>query len=177
MTLEQTFFLSQTIAAAAVVISIIYLARQVNQTERVQRAIMQQGRADRTSKTSLTMAHPELARIWQKGLSAEPDLTREEFVQWSLACRAAFLSGEDSVLQHKTGMLDEPAFRSYEAGARAFLAFPGFRAMWHVSRVQYGPDFQQFVDSLLATLPDAPPPDLYAVWRERLKAELRPPRP
>jgi hypothetical protein len=103
MTLEQTFFLSQTIAAAAVVISIIYLSRQVNQAERVQRAIMQQGRVDRTSQASLTMAHPELARIWQRGLSAEPDLTREEFVQWSLACRAAFLSGEDSVLQHKDG--------------------------------------------------------------------------
>lgn len=114
---------------------------------------------------------------WQKGLSAEPDLTREEFVQWSLASRAAFLSGEDSVLQHKTGMLDEAAFRSYEAGARAFLAFPGFRAMWHVSRAQYGPDFQHFVDSLLTTLPDVPPPDLYAVWQERLKAELRKPRP
>jgi hypothetical protein len=63
MTLEQTFFLSQTIAAAAVVISIIYLARQVNQAERVQRAMMQQGRVDRTSKASLTMAHPEMARI------------------------------------------------------------------------------------------------------------------
>jgi 2-oxo-4-hydroxy-4-carboxy--5-ureidoimidazoline (OHCU) decarboxylase len=66
MTLEQTFFLSQTIAAAAVVISIIYLARQVNQAERVQRAIMQQRCADRSSKASLTTAHPELARIWQK---------------------------------------------------------------------------------------------------------------
>ncbi len=81
MTLEHAFFLSQTIAAEAVVISIIYLARQVNQAERVQRAIMQQGRADRTSKAALAMAHPEMARIWQKGLSAEPDLTREEFFQ------------------------------------------------------------------------------------------------
>lgn len=177
MTLEQTFFLSQTIAAAAVVISIIYLARQVIQAERVQRAIMQQGRADRTSQASLTMAHPDMARIWQKGLSAEPDLTQEEFVQWSLACRAAFLSGEDSVLQHKMGMLDEAAFNSYQAGARAFLAFPGFRAMWHVSRAQYGPDFQQFVDTLLVALPNSLPPDPYAVWQERLKAEARPPRP
>ena len=159
MTLEQTFFLSQTIAAAAVVISILYLGRQVNQAERVQRGIMQQGRADRTSLTALTLAHPELAGIWQKGLSAEPDLTPEEFMQWSLACRAAFLSGEDSVLQHKGGMLDEAAFNSYAAGARAFLSFPGFRAMWHVSRAQYGSEFQRFVDGLLTSLPDVPPPD------------------
>ncbi len=81
------------------------------------------------------------------------------------------------MLQHKAGMLDEAAYRSYETGARAFMAFPGFRAMWHVSRTQYGPDFQQFVDNLLATLPDVPPPDLYAVWQERLKVELGSPRP
>ncbi len=77
------------------------------------------------------------------------------------------------MLQHQAGMLDEGSFRSYEAGARAFLAFPGFRAIWHVSRAQYGPDFQHFVDRLLATtLLDEPPPDLYAVWQDRLRAEL-----
>jgi len=177
MTLEQIFFLSQTIAAVGVVVSIVYLAREVRQSERVQRAIMQQGRADRVSKISLTMAHPDLARIWQKGLSTEPDMTRTEFVQWSLLCRAAFLSGEDSVLQHRAGTLDEASFRSYEAGARAFMAFPAFRAMWHVSRTQYGPDFGQFTDNLLTTIRNVPPADLYAIWQARLKAELGVPQP
>ena len=171
MTLEHVFFLSQTIAAVAVVVSIVYLAREVRQSERVQRAIMQQGRADRVSKTSLTMAHPDLARIWQKALSAQPDMTPAEFVQWSLLCRAAFLSGEDSVLQHKAGTLDEGSFRSYQAGAKAFMAFPAFRAMWQVSRTQYGPDFQEFADRLMATVHHVPPPDLYMMWQDRLKAE------
>ena len=76
MTLEQVFFVSQSIAAVAVVASILYLAREVRQSERVQRANMQQGRADRASKASLTIATSDLARIWQKGLSANPDLTQ-----------------------------------------------------------------------------------------------------
>ena len=69
MTLEHVYFLSQIIAAVAVVVSISYLARQVAQSEQVQRAFMQQGRADRVSSTALALAQPELARIWHKGLS------------------------------------------------------------------------------------------------------------
>jgi len=175
MTLEHVYLLSQIIAAVAVVVSISYLARQVAQSEQVQRAFMQQGRADRVSSTALALAQPELARIWHKGLSPEPDFTRDEFVQWLLVCRAAFLSGEDSVLQHKAGMLDDAAFRSYEAGARAYSAFPAFRAAWQMLRTHYGPDFQQFVDGLLSRIPEAPSPDLYTDWQERLKMQLRPP--
>jgi hypothetical protein len=79
MTLEQIFFVSQSIAAVAVVASILYLAREVRQSERVQRAAMQQGRADRASNASLTIASAELSRIWQKALSSKPDLSHEEF--------------------------------------------------------------------------------------------------
>lgn len=66
MTLEQIFYLSQSIASVAVVSSLIYLGLQVRSAERGQRAIMQQGRADRASNAALAIAHPELARVFQK---------------------------------------------------------------------------------------------------------------
>jgi len=95
MSLEQIFYLSQSIAAFAVLASLLYLAQQVRQAERVQRATMQQGRADRTSQTSLAAANPELACVLQKGMAGDTTLTREEFTQWMWICRALFLSGED----------------------------------------------------------------------------------
>jgi hypothetical protein len=101
MSLEQVFYLSQSIASIAVVGSLIYLSLQVRGADRSQRAIMQQGRADRASKASLTVANLELARVWQKGMDGDPTLTRDEVTQWILLCRSAFLSGEDSFLQHK----------------------------------------------------------------------------
>ena len=173
MTLEQVFFVSQSVAAAAVVASILYLAREVRQSERVQRATMQQGRADRASNASLTMATAELARIWQKALSANPDLSHEEFAQWALICRASFLSGEDSYLQHKAGLLDEMAWSSYVAGVRFFMASPGMRAMWKVSAKQFGADFRSFVDDILAKEPVGCPADSYVAWQEQLRSETR----
>jgi hypothetical protein len=173
MTLEQVFYVSQSIAAAAVVASILYLAREVRQSERVQRATMQQGRADRASQASLTIATAELARIWQQALSPKLDLTQEEFAQWALICRASFLSGEDSFLQHKAGLLDEVAWSSYVAGVHFYMASPGMGAMWKVSSKQFSADFRNFVDGILAKVPVGFPADSYVAWQEQLRSETR----
>jgi len=174
MSLENIFYLSQTIASAAVVCSLIYLALQVRGSERAQRAIMQQGRADRTSAASLALADPGLARIWFKGLADDDDLTREEFTQWMLLARASFLSGEDSYLQYKAGQLDRRAFESYVSGATYFLASPGMRAAWKISAGQFGDDFREFADSLVARMPLRHDDDRYAKWRDVLAAEKAP---
>jgi hypothetical protein len=72
MSLEQIFYLSQTIASVAVVGSLVYLGLQVRAGDRNQRALMQQGRAARASQASLATARPELARIWRKGWRETP---------------------------------------------------------------------------------------------------------
>ena len=100
MSLEDIFYLSQSVASVAVVGSLIYLGLQVRSSGRSQRAIMQQGRADRASQAAITLASPELVHVFHKGLAGHADLTREEFMQWMMICRALFLSGEDSFLQY-----------------------------------------------------------------------------
>ena len=134
MTLEEVFYMSQSIASVAVVGSLIYLGPQVRGADRSQRAMMQQGRADRASKASLALASPELAVVWQKGMDAAPTMTRPEFTQWILLCRAAFLSGEDSFLQHQDNTLDQAAFDSYCAGIRSYMRHVGFRGCLETAR-------------------------------------------
>src|SRR5580704_14319817 len=99
MSLENIFYISQSVASVAVVASLIFVGIQVRGAERAQRAIMQQGRADRTSVTAIALADPVLARVWRKGVAGDTDLTRDEFTQWMMLARASFLSGEDSFLQ------------------------------------------------------------------------------
>jgi hypothetical protein len=90
VTLEEIFYFSQSVASLAVVGSLIYLGLQVRSAERSQRAMMQQGRADRASHGAMAIANPELARVFQKGAAGDPTLTREEFTQWMMICRALF---------------------------------------------------------------------------------------
>jgi len=171
MPLEQIFYLSQSIAAVAVVASLLYLAQQVRQAERVQRATMQQGRADRTSQAALAIASPELARVLQKGMAGDAELSHEEFTQWMMICRALFLSGEDSLLQHQAGLLSDAAFDSYVAGVKFYMSTPGFRVAWKLSEDQFGNDFRSFANSILAKMPPARNTDAYSEWRKLLRSE------
>ena len=166
MTLEEMFYLSQSIASVAVVGSLVYLGLQVRAADRGQRSIMQQGRADRASRASLTVASPEMAAVWQKGMEADPTLTQVEVTQWLLMCRSAFLSGEDSFLQHQAGALDQASFDSYCAGVRSYMAQVGFRAAWTLLGRQFGRDFREFVDVQTAATPVAPSVDLYDEWQK-----------
>lgn len=176
MSLEQIFYVSQSIAAVAVIASLLYLAQQVRQAERVQRATMQQGRADRTSQASLAVANAELAHVVQKGMAGDPELTREEFTQWMWICRALFLSGEDSMIQHEAGMLSDAAFDSYVAGVKFYFSMPGMRAAWKLSANQFGSDFCSFGNAMLAqTQPTSQTADAYSKWRKLLREESLPP--
>ncbi|MGD0189562.1 MAG: hypothetical protein ABSD74_02355 [Rhizomicrobium sp.] len=171
MTLEDIFYVSQSIASVAVVGSLIYVGLQVRQAERSQRGLMQQARADRTSTNSITVADPVLSRIWLKGMAGDADLTAVEFTQWMLICRSAFLSGEDSILQYKAGLLSKETYDTYVAGVRHFMATPGFRAGWKLSRMQFGPEFRDFTDSILNEIAPATSVDALSEWNALVLAE------
>lgn len=164
MSLEQIFYISQSVAAVAVVASIVYLALQVRQSERIQRAMVQQGRADRASHRAMIMASPDLAEVVQRGMAGNKELTREEFNQWTLICRSLFITVEDSFMQHKSGLLDDVAFHSFEAGTRTFFSSPGLRASWQLASGQYGKETRQFIDSIIKLSPVARPTDAFAEW-------------
>jgi hypothetical protein len=92
-----------------------------------------------------------------------------------MICRALFLSGEDSFLQHKAGQLDQRAFDSYVAGVHFYMASPGIRAAWKVSAGQFGTDFREFVNSTLMRTPMVPGADAYSEWQKLLQSERRMP--
>jgi hypothetical protein len=171
MTLENIFYISQSIASVAVVGSLIYVGLQVRYAERAQRGMMQQARADRTSLGSLTVANADLARIWQKAMAGDADLTPVELTQWLLLTRSAFLSGEDSVLQYRAGLMSKETYDTYVAGVRFYMTRPGMRAAWKLHRMQFGPEFRSFGDGILKEVRAAPAVDTLAEWNALVRAE------
>jgi hypothetical protein len=154
MNLSDAAAVAGIFSSAAVAVSLVYLALQVRQAERNQRGLMQQGRADRVSDYQLRLAaDPTLAALVAKGHWTPEQLTLEEFERYMGFCRSAFLSGEDSVLQHKAGLLDDAAFHSFAEGGRGALGRPGFRAAWRMSSSNYGPEYVAFMDGMVKAAP------------------------
>ena len=76
--------------------------------------------------------------------------------------RVAFISGEDSFLQHRTGALDDAAFDSYATGLRQFMRNPAMRAAWRLSASQYGAEYRVWINEIITQAPREPVPDSYA---------------
>ena len=171
MSLSDIASIGSLVSGIAVLISLVYLSLQVKQAERNQRALMQQGRANRVTDTTLRLAEADMSSVWCRARRGDENLTLEELNQYMLMCRAGFLSGEDSFLQHLSGQLDGTAFKSFAAGARSYFTSPGLRAAWRLSANQYGEEYARFMDEIMKESTVQPEADLRANWLEAMRLE------
>jgi hypothetical protein len=171
MTLSDLASIGSLASGVAVLISLVYLSLQVKQAEQNQRALMQQGRANRVADTITRIAETELSSVWWRGRKGDENLTLEQLEQYFLMCRAGFLSGEDSFLQHLSGQLDGTAFKSFVAGVRSMFASPGLRATWRLSAKEYGEEYVRFMDGIVKESTARPEADLRANWLEAVRTE------
>ena len=171
MTLEDLSSLGSFVSGVAVLISLVYLSLQVKQAEKNQRALMQQGRANRISENCFNMAEPGLCAVYFKGLRGDETLTAGEIDQFIMILRGALISAEDSFLQNHAGLLDPVAFDSFVAGLRQYFGYPGLRAAWRMCAGDYGAEFADFMNRIMD---EAAPPqkgDRLAQWSAALKAQ------
>lgn len=137
MTLESIYYVGQTIASGAVVLSLFYLAIQARQTERKQRALMQQARTDRGIGLSICFPEPEMADLIVKIQGDSQDLTAHEQVRLITYCRSLALNLLDACALRDMKYLSDEAFERATAGAKWFLAIPQARATWGRVRRQF----------------------------------------
>ncbi|HLZ76674.1 hypothetical protein [Phenylobacterium sp.] len=141
MTLEQVSYLSQTVAAAAVVVSIVYLAIQVRQAERNQRAQMQQARTERGMVLAASMESPHFAAIWVKVTTDNPDVNAMDISILTSFLRRWALNVLDAQANHALSLLSDEALARACAAARWGFAYPIARAVWTATvRETFTPD-------------------------------------
>ena len=171
MSLSDLASLGSFVSGVAVLISLVYLALQVRQAERNQRGLMQQGRAERQADHALRLAEPGLAEVYFKGVMQPEDLSAAEADRFFSICRASFLSAEDSVLQHKAGLLDEAAYRTFLAGWSFVAALPGVCAAWRITSQLYGSEFASVMDGLTREAgPSLSDDERLGVWKAAVRS-------
>lgn len=165
MTLADISDLSQAVAAVAVVVSLIYLAVQVRQTERNQRAMMQQVRTDRGIGLSMCWSEPHMAALMTKVLQDVPALSAQEAAQLIGYVRSLALNLLDARGLHAMKLLSDEAFERACAGSRWFFAMPTARAAWSVVRVQFTPEDADGIEAMVMNAPLVGPTDQGAAVR------------
>jgi hypothetical protein len=169
MSLSDLASLGSFVSGFAVLISLVYLALQVRQAEKNQRAIIHQGRVEQSADRLLRLMEPELLKPFMKGLYGRDASTEElEFQQFVFAMAAIGREIQDLYFQKDLGLLDEATLQNQLVPLYAALRSPGGKAFWKLTRGSADPRIRERVDALDARLPVQLPTQMLSAYKAEL---------
>src|SRR6476646_3518609 len=158
-------------SSVAVLVSLLFLAVQVRQSNRNQRSLMQQGRTTRNVDLLFRLADPKLSKLWARIATGESLEDAEYYMLYGYMA-SVFWSYEDSFFQFRSGMLDAHSWASDIATLKRLLSNPAYRAVWTAVRSALGDEYRSFLDGLVVEARhNPPPPNLASVLKQYLTEE------
>jgi hypothetical protein len=174
MSLSDLASLGSFVSGVAVLVSLVYLALQVRQTERNQQTAIRHSRISRIVEFHVAVSDPGVTDAWWGGLRDPDQISETQLTQFLSLCRGMFFHLEDSFYQHDEGLLNADAFETVVTGARAFAGNPGARTAWKVVRPGFGGRFLEFMDGIVARARDLPlDMTLAEEWKAACASEAR----
>ncbi len=160
MALRQVVDVAEIVSAVAVVISLLYLANQIQQNTDTIRLTNAREVMEASRLSFLNLATNEgLADVLRRSDDGE-ELTRTDLFRIRAFASSGVRLWEGVYYQHEQGMLDDRVFRSYERRiGRNFLINKTARDRWDRMKYSFDPEFQKWIDDHLADHPLVEDPD------------------
>src|SRR4026208_2014128 len=119
--------IGQIVGAFAVVISLIYVAREIRRNARAER-LAQMDTVIRW--LGELVAHPHLTELYYRGIHDFESLEGADLVGFSALLGQGFRILEDSYYLQAEGQLEARVWHGYKALMRDVIAYPGVQAWW-----------------------------------------------
>ncbi|HEV2530323.1 hypothetical protein [Phenylobacterium sp.] len=149
----------------AVLVSVVFVMRQMRLSSRHQQATIRHGRVQQLQMIYQQASQAGSSDIFTRGLAGDATLDGSECNRFVWLASAMFNMFENMFDQHREGIVDKQTFASAVASMRFQLAMPGARAAWMVIRGRYTKEYVNYVDRLVAGTVTDGVADISASWR------------
>ena len=141
--------ISQFVSSIAVVLSVLYLAKEVHRSTRVAKVAAQDAAASAVREVTKTfMEDAEMSRIWGTGLEDLQSLSREDQARFFHAVHQ-FLKALETIHFHwVNGLMDEQLWRGWQELLRHYIVAPGIARYWEIRSQLFSDRFRTFVGHL-----------------------------
>lgn len=144
MSLENVYFVTQIIAALAVIASLLYVGIQLKQNTQAIRAAAVQSITETVATNATNIAaSPGNASLFRRGLNDYTALTESEQAQFVQLMNGIFLSQDSIFWLYTNGSFPEELWQREFGGLRAWLATPGGKSAW--DQAYLSTPFRQYV--------------------------------
>jgi len=150
MTLENIYYIGQTVAVVAILLSIVFVGLQIRQNTKALKATSHHAITDSFNQlNALVGTNPEAGRIWRVGLSGIDNLDEDEQMSFSYLCLGYMRVFETLYFQNKNGTMEPQLFESEKRSIVWASSFPGFRAWWASNTISLSDEFRAFIDAIM----------------------------
>ena len=143
--------IGEIIGAAAVVLSLVYLAVQIRTQNAESRVAAMHDISVGWRAASEQFTDGELAEIFIRANHEFDSLSEVEILRFLAGVHGIFRVFEEAYLQHTQGRLDRILWDAMNRQYASFLAAPAFRKYWDMRGFQYTERFQDYVGQIRAT--------------------------
>ncbi len=167
MTLEDFYFLSQIVAALALVISLIFVGIQIRQNT------AQAKRSEEATKAAATEAQfhslmewyysqsPATSAILAKASIDYDGLNAEERFQFLTTFSPLIVNLQEAHTKRSEGLLSDERWTIFDATASRITLIPAIEKGWEELRYQFSTEFQSYFDGKFQNKPKS---TISAVW-------------
>jgi hypothetical protein len=171
MTLEQVFYVTQSLAAVGVIASLIFLGLQTKDNARAVRAATTQAvQGDYTAWYRLLAEHPEILAVLTKGYASPSALSGDEKRLFFVTLQIVVFNAQNAFTQWHNGHLPEDVWTTYEKGLGISMRTPGGLMFWHERRWLFGNAFQAEVDAAISRPMDPEAKSIFAMPGANIEA-------
>jgi hypothetical protein len=140
--------IGETIGAAAVVVSLLYLAVQIRAQNKQSRlsALHEMSRILRD--VTAIFATEDMTDIFVRANQSYDSITDAESVRLIVLVTNFFRAWEDAFLENRDGHLDGSVWEALSRDYTQSMGISSFRHIWNLRKQNYDDRFREYVDSL-----------------------------
>ncbi len=154
MTLEAIYFIGQTVAAFAIVASLVFVGIQSRQAGRASELATLQAMGERFDGfRRLLVSDKELVDLYDRGMRDPAQLDEAELVRFRLMIFIAVEGGQASFLIKDNSAAAKAQFEALDRLYVQVMGSPGGRAWWAMFGQTMHPAYAAHLDSILASTP------------------------
>ena len=159
MTLEEIYYIGQTVAVVALVVSLVFVGVQIRQNTRATRAASHNAVSDSLNEINRLFAeNADVTRIWIAGINNRQALSEEERWRFDSTLRAYMHVCETMYIQAGLGAGDKSIMLAEVEGIRLVITSPGSREWWAENPYGFCDEFRAYVADLAKSAEEAPRP-------------------
>ena len=142
--------IGEIVGAAAVVVSLMYLASQIRTQNRETRAASVHQVMHEYSNAVAKLHEPEMADVWVAAIEDFDSLSPSQRLRFIIYLTVAVRSFEDAYFQWCEGRLEDDVWHALLTSLRDVKSTNAFARFWELRRHQFRREFTDYIDSLEA---------------------------